>query len=274
MLSHCLIASVVVVSFFSTGRLAHADELSAPKSERETEAERSNLSGADAYEAKNYSLALRRFQSAVELDPRPKYIFNLALAADRLEYCPLALASFERYLETQKNEAETPHSARAQKSVTRLRNECSAAGVYLPVKEAANEAPVAATNEAPVAATTVEPKNSPPKQNSRRRLWTVFAVSTGAVALASIGYSIRQRLIINQSNRDLAMDANDEDAIRRGEQAASRSGTSGLAAVVSSLSALIFTVLAVKAGRKPGAPSLSVGIDDSGTVGVSAVLSF
>lgn len=57
------------------------------------------LEGRAAFDAGRYEDALRLFEAAYELSPRPEMLYNIGTTADRLRRNERALEAFEQYLE-------------------------------------------------------------------------------------------------------------------------------------------------------------------------------
>ena len=71
--------------------------------------------GAAAFEAGQFDEALRHFQAAYDRSPRPKLLFNIGQAADRLRKDEIALDAFLRYL------AEVPEAEGREQIEARVR---------------------------------------------------------------------------------------------------------------------------------------------------------
>ena len=86
--------------------------------------------GRAAFSAGRYEEAYQYFQRAYDLHPRDELLFNVALAAERAERFDLALRTYEKFVETVPNSAQTP-AARA--SIASLRERTPAAApVFAP----------------------------------------------------------------------------------------------------------------------------------------------
>ncbi|MCS6857156.1 MAG: tetratricopeptide repeat protein [Sandaracinaceae bacterium] len=90
-----------------------------PRGAQDEEARRRFLEGRSAYEAGNYEEALRLFEEAYRLSPRPALLYNIGQAADRLRFDERALQAFEAYLEVSPQDA--PNRAEVEKRIPYLR---------------------------------------------------------------------------------------------------------------------------------------------------------
>src|SRR5687767_4742904 len=66
--------------------------------ERDQAARRNFKVGQAAYQAGQYEDALRYFERAYELSPRPQLLYNIGQSADRLRLDQRALDAFQGYL--------------------------------------------------------------------------------------------------------------------------------------------------------------------------------
>jgi tetratricopeptide (TPR) repeat protein len=111
--------------------------------------------GAAAFDAGQFEEALRHFQAAYARSPRPKLLFNIGQAADRLRQDDIALDAFRRYL------AEFPEAQGREQIEARVRVlEQAVAEREAAASEAAEQAPQPTPTEgepAPKDSAPVEP---------------------------------------------------------------------------------------------------------------------
>lgn len=96
---------LVVLLVSSTAMAQDEPERDAPERDvpeqaaEDQSARRVYLEGRDAFDAGRYEDALRLFEAAYELSPRPEMLYNIGTTADRLRRNERALEAFEQYLE-------------------------------------------------------------------------------------------------------------------------------------------------------------------------------
>ncbi len=95
---------ITIASVVSLAAVAAAQP--APDLAAKANAERINGEGADRYEGGDFLRALSLFRRAAHLDPQPKYVLNVALAAEKLDRCSTALAALLHYIELSSDEKE------------------------------------------------------------------------------------------------------------------------------------------------------------------------
>ncbi len=79
--------------------------------------------GSVAFEAGDFERALEHFSRAYELSQRPRLLYNVGLAADRLRHDQQALDAFERYLDAEPN---SPHRDTVEPRIHALREAIAA----------------------------------------------------------------------------------------------------------------------------------------------------
>jgi tetratricopeptide (TPR) repeat protein len=135
--------------------------------------------GAAAFEAGQFAEALEHFQAAYARSPRPKLLYNIGQAADRLRQDEVALDSFRRYL------AEVPDAEGREAIEARVRVLEQAVSE----KKAAEPPPEAMPTEpAPTEPSPSDPVPSePPAEPSARPFpWVPVAVlGAGVVAMVA-----------------------------------------------------------------------------------------
>jgi hypothetical protein len=93
-----LAAALVIVSSVAVPASAQQDESAEGNDSLDTEARALFEAGSTAFEDARYADALGHFQRAYELSERPRLLYNIGLAADRLRRDEIALEAFEQFL--------------------------------------------------------------------------------------------------------------------------------------------------------------------------------
>lgn len=159
----------------------------APADANVAEARRLFDRGRHAFDRAQYEEALRAFEAAYQLTPRPLLLYNLGHTALRLQRLADARGYFARFLAT---DASGPERAEAEKIVARL----DAQGTPAPRPEGAAAPPSGVTAPQPTAppptvtqpapvAVVAAPVGSPPRRKSRAWLWGVAAAVAAGVAV-------------------------------------------------------------------------------------------
>lgn len=144
LLSVCVLAVCVPVS---------RGEAQAPRDAAEEQARAHFNTGTVAFGAGRYGDALVEFQKAYALSQRPKLLYNIGVASDRLRHDGDALAAFEQYLQ---RVPDAPERAEVEARIAVLRGVVNA-----PAPPPSNASDVGARLIAPTAAPPVEPTVSP-----------------------------------------------------------------------------------------------------------------
>ena len=95
----CLTLCLVVLPTAASAQEATAPAAVAQKSETDEEARGLFQAGRAAYGRGRFGDALRYFQQAYELSDRPRMLYNIGQAADKLRQDKVALDAFQLYLE-------------------------------------------------------------------------------------------------------------------------------------------------------------------------------
>jgi tetratricopeptide (TPR) repeat protein len=126
--AHYFLVATLLAMTASAQRARHVDEDEAghrepPLSETapsDEEARGLFMAGQAAFRDQRWDDAMRYFQQAFDLSPRPELLYNVGVAADRLRRDQEALAAFERFLEL--GNADDPHIPDARARVEILRD--------------------------------------------------------------------------------------------------------------------------------------------------------
>jgi hypothetical protein len=85
--------------------------------------------GSTAYDQGDYAMAIEKWQAAYALDARPRILFNIAQAYDRLGRLGEAIEAFDRYLATA--EPDDPNQATARARAGALRERLHSTGIRI-----------------------------------------------------------------------------------------------------------------------------------------------
>lgn len=190
---------IAAASWFSAASVSAqgSEETELAEREARTRFESGRLAFADG----RFEDALHDFRRAYELSPRPRLLYNIGQAADRLRRSAEALEAFEQYL-TRSPEAENRRDVEARIRV--LRQEIERART--PVEPAV--APEAETSSVP----SVEEAPAPADGGGGGRLWTWIVGGVGvAAAVGSVLFWVDANARYDDLGRRCAPRCTDEE---------------------------------------------------------------